>query len=70
MKQRWKTRLVLNKAILAQPSSPLWHERINNEHEEIVEAIYESDPVRAARAMGEHLAPTEAGLRVLIGVQT
>jgi GntR family transcriptional repressor for pyruvate dehydrogenase complex len=65
-----QTRLILNKAIWAQPGTPMWHDRINNEHDKIVDAIYESDPVRAARAMGEHLAPTEAGVRVLIGTHT
>lgn len=64
-----RTRLALNQAILAQPGSPQWHDRINGEHAAIVEAIFQSDPVRAARAMGEHLAPTEAGIRVLLGAQ-
>lgn len=65
-----RTRLTLNQAILAQPGSQRWHDRINEEHAEIVEAIFQSDPVRAARAMGEHLAPTEAGIGVLLGAQT
>lgn len=62
-----QTRLTLNQAIWAQPGNAMWHDRINAEHEAILEAIYASDPVRAARAMGEHLSPTEAGVRVLIG---
>jgi DNA-binding FadR family transcriptional regulator len=64
------TRLTLNQAIWAQPSSAMWHERTNNEHHAIVEAIFASDAVRAARLMGEHLAPTEAAIRVLIGTHS
>lgn len=61
-----QTRLALNQAIWAQPGSNLWHDRINSEHEKIIDAIEASDVDNAVRAMGDHLAHTEAGIRSLI----
>ncbi len=65
-----QVRIALNEAILAQPASPAWHDRINGEHHEIIDAIAGHDPSRAVRVMSTHLSRTEAGVRSLIASVT
>lgn len=61
-----QARLLLNNAILAQPETDLWHERIDAEHDELLAAIRARDPERAAAAMSTHLAHTEQGIRAML----
>ena len=61
-----RARLALNAAILAQPESSLWYERVNAEHEAITTAIAAHDIRRAIRAMSEHLEHTEKAVRALV----
>ncbi|MDQ3866743.1 MAG: FCD domain-containing protein [Actinomycetota bacterium] len=63
-------RVRLNDAIVLLPESDLWHERINQEHEAIVQAIELGDEGGAEEAMEIHVANAERGLRaVLAAVQ-
>jgi DNA-binding FadR family transcriptional regulator len=61
-----RARLLLNSAILAQPESELWHERIDREHSAIIAAIRKRDPKRASREMTAHLHHSEQGIRATL----
>jgi DNA-binding FadR family transcriptional regulator len=61
-----QTRLELNDAILAQPDSDRWRDRILREHESILAAIEAGKAPAAVRTMGRHLEHTEKGVDVLI----
>jgi len=58
-----RARLLLNDAILAQPESAAWHERVHREHESILAALRAHDPERAARAMDICSTPSRASTR-------
>jgi DNA-binding FadR family transcriptional regulator len=61
-----RARLLLNSAILAQPESELWHERIDNEHRAIIAAVKKQDATRARAEMAQHLEHSEQGIRALL----
>jgi DNA-binding FadR family transcriptional regulator len=63
-----RARLLLNSAILAQPESELWHDRIIKEHKAIIRAVRDRSPQRATRAIGTHLTHSEQGIRALLAV--
>lgn len=65
-----RSRLLLNKAILAQPGSDAWHSRINREHDRIIDAIAAGNSRKAANAIDVHLRRTESGVRALIATIT
>ncbi|MDX6730469.1 MAG: GntR family transcriptional regulator, transcriptional repressor for pyruvate dehydrogenase complex [Baekduia sp.] len=61
-----RSRLLLNDAILAQPESDMWHERIHREHENILASLQARDAKRAMRAVRTHLEHSEQGIRAVI----
>jgi GntR family transcriptional regulator, transcriptional repressor for pyruvate dehydrogenase complex len=61
-----QARLLLNSAILAQPESESWHDYIETEHDDLIEAIRGHDARRARRAMAMHLGHAEKGIRALL----
>jgi GntR family transcriptional repressor for pyruvate dehydrogenase complex len=61
-----QARLLLNSALLAQPESEVWHERIDNEHLAVIAAVKQQDPARARKAMATHLEHSEQGIRALL----
>jgi GntR family transcriptional repressor for pyruvate dehydrogenase complex len=61
-----RARLLLNSALLAQPESEIWHERIDNEHLAVIAAVKEHDATRARQEMATHLEHSEQGIRALL----
>jgi DNA-binding FadR family transcriptional regulator len=61
-----RARLLLNSALLAQPETAMWHERIDNEHLAVIAAVKERDAARARREMATHLEHSEQGIRALL----
>ncbi|HVV89547.1 MAG TPA: FCD domain-containing protein [Solirubrobacterales bacterium] len=61
-----QSRLILNEAIIAQPETDVWHERICREHDALIRAIDQGDHRRAVRAMRTHLSHTEKGITALL----
>jgi GntR family transcriptional regulator, transcriptional repressor for pyruvate dehydrogenase complex len=61
-----RARLLLNSALLAQPESEIWHERIDNEHLAVIAAVKERDATRARQEMATHLEHSEQGIRALL----
>lgn len=61
-----RVRVLLNDAILLQPESELWHERIDAEHQSILDAIIARDALRGADAMTVHLDHSEQGIRAVL----
>jgi GntR family transcriptional regulator, transcriptional repressor for pyruvate dehydrogenase complex len=59
-------RMQLNDAMTLLPESDTWHQRITGEHEALLEAIDASDAKAAERAMEEHVAHSEQGLRAVL----
>lgn len=59
-------RLLLNDAMTLLPESDTWHRRISGEHEVLLEAIERGDGEAAERAMEEHVANSEQGLRAVL----
>jgi GntR family transcriptional regulator, transcriptional repressor for pyruvate dehydrogenase complex len=59
-------RLRLNDAMTLLPESDSWHRRITGEHEVLLAAIEEGDAETAVRAMEEHVAHSEHGLRAVL----
>jgi GntR family transcriptional repressor for pyruvate dehydrogenase complex len=59
-------RVRLNDAIALLPESEVWHRRINDEHEAVIEAIDARDEEGAEAAMGIHVANAEQGLRAVL----
>jgi len=59
-------RLQLNDAMTLLPESDSWHRRISGEHEALLEAIECGDAKAAERAMDEHVAHSEQGLRAVL----
>lgn len=59
-------RMKLNDAITLLPESETWHRRISGEHEALLEAIERGDGETAERAMEEHVANSEQGLRAVL----
>ena len=60
-----RDRLILNEALLAQPESERWREKIFREHEAILDAILAGDGKTAARTMTRHVERTEKGVAAL-----
>jgi GntR family transcriptional repressor for pyruvate dehydrogenase complex len=58
----------LNDAIALLPETKSWHERLNEEHEEIVEAIRAGDGETAREASRVHLARSGQSLLALVAV--
>jgi GntR family transcriptional repressor for pyruvate dehydrogenase complex len=58
-------RLRLNDAITLLPESETWHTRIEGEHAALLAAIQAGDPQAAERAMEDHVANSEQGLRAV-----
>jgi DNA-binding FadR family transcriptional regulator len=61
-----RSRLILNSAILAQPESDMWHERLHREHDAILEALCAHDERRAVRAMDVHTKRAAQSVRAVI----
>jgi GntR family transcriptional repressor for pyruvate dehydrogenase complex len=61
-----QVRLLLNEALSVVPESDLWHERIFQEHDAIIEAIAARDSARAIEAMRHHVVNAERGLRAVL----
>lgn len=61
-----ETRTGLNDVISLLPESAVWHERIADEHTELLAAIEAQDGAAAQRAMKEHVANSEQGVRALL----
>jgi GntR family transcriptional regulator, transcriptional repressor for pyruvate dehydrogenase complex len=59
-------RLQLNDAMTLLPESDTWHQRISGEHGALLEAIEAGDCKGAERAMEEHVAYSEQGLRAVL----
>ncbi|MDQ2943355.1 MAG: FadR family transcriptional regulator [Candidatus Dormibacteraeota bacterium] len=59
-------RMKLNDAMQLLPESDAWHRRISGEHEVLLEAIEAGDGQAAERAMVEHVANSEQGLRAVL----
>ena len=59
-------RMRLNDAMTLLPESDTWHRRITGEHEVLLEAIENGDSETAERAMEEHVANSEQGLRAVL----
>jgi GntR family transcriptional regulator, transcriptional repressor for pyruvate dehydrogenase complex len=59
-------RLLLNDALSVLPESDLWHERIFQEHDRIIEAISAQRPEAASAAMRHHVKNAEMGLRAAL----
>jgi DNA-binding FadR family transcriptional regulator len=55
----------LNDAITLLPESETWHTRISGEHEALLAAIQKGDSEAAERAMEDHVANSEQGLRAV-----
>jgi GntR family transcriptional regulator, transcriptional repressor for pyruvate dehydrogenase complex len=61
-----QSRLILNDAILAQPETEVWVDRICREHEALIRAIEAGDSRKAVRTMRTHLSHTDKGIRALL----
>lgn len=61
-----ETRVRLNDAIALLPESDLWHQRIDEEHEAVIEAIDRRDEDAAEAAMRVHVVNAEQGLRAVL----
>jgi GntR family transcriptional regulator, transcriptional repressor for pyruvate dehydrogenase complex len=59
-------RVRLHDAIVLLPESDVWHQRINEEHEAIVEAIEAGEERPAEEAMALHVLNAEQGLRAVL----
>jgi GntR family transcriptional regulator, transcriptional repressor for pyruvate dehydrogenase complex len=59
-------RMRLNDAMTLLPETDTWHRRITTEHEILLEAIQNGDVETAERAMEEHVAHSEQGLRAVL----
>ncbi len=59
-------RLKLNDAISLLPESDTWHSRLSREHGAMLDAIERGDGHAAERAMEEHVANSEQGLRAVL----
>jgi DNA-binding FadR family transcriptional regulator len=59
-------RMRLNDAMTLLPESDAWHKRISGEHEVLLDAIDNGDCQAAERAMEEHVANSEQGLRAVL----
>ena len=59
-------RMRLNDAITLLPESKRWHERIDAEHAQILEAIEEGERDAAFTAMEMHVANSEQGMRAVL----
>ena len=61
-----RVRRVLNDALVALPDSAVWHEWSERDHELVVVALAGADARAARRAMGRHVAHTDASVRALL----
>jgi GntR family transcriptional repressor for pyruvate dehydrogenase complex len=59
-------RMRLNDAMTLLPESDTWHRRITGEHELLLKSIERGDGETAERAMQEHVANSELGLRAVL----
>jgi GntR family transcriptional repressor for pyruvate dehydrogenase complex len=59
-------RVRLNDAMTLLPESEVWHRRINDEHQAIMEAIEARDEPAAGEAMTVHVANAEQGIRAVL----
>ena len=59
-------RLALNDAMTLLPESDLWHRHMSGEHEALLEALESGDGDGAEKAMAQHVADSEQGLRAVL----
>src|SRR5256885_1352259 len=59
-------RMKLNDAMTLLPESDVWHRRISREHEELFQAIENSNADKAERLMAQHVANSEQSLRAVL----
>jgi GntR family transcriptional regulator, transcriptional repressor for pyruvate dehydrogenase complex len=59
-------RMRLNDAMTLLPESQRWHERINREHGEVMQAIEAGEREAAFAAMEVHVANSEQGMRAVL----
>ena len=59
-------RVRLTDAMVLLPESDLWHRRIDEEHEAVIQAIEARDEPGAEEAMSVHVANAEQGLRAVL----
>ena len=57
----------LNDAISLLPETDAWHARLSDEHAAIVAAVERTHEEGAARAMAEHIAGSNQGIRAILG---